>query len=216
MMGILAAIYFWWPKMFGKVLDDSLGKVQWALTFLGFNQTFGPMHVIGNDGMPRRVYTWAGGNGWEWGNLLATAGSYLTALALALFVVIMIKSMMSKEEAPGDPWDGATLEWSIPSPTPFYNFAAIPTVSSERPFWDAKYPSHRATHEPGNEETAPPALYDKADEHIHMPPVSYWPLVFGVGFTLFGVGFVFMFVPAIILGTLMMLGSLYGWSLEPS
>ena len=219
-MGILAGIYYWWPKMFSRPLSERLGKWHFWLTMIGFNLTFGPMHVSGNDGMPRRVYTYPADFGWELWNMLSTIGAFVTLLSAVLFAYMIFKNLASKEVGDPDPWDGHTLEWSIPTPVPVYNFAALPRVFSNRPFWDAKHPEATEIHDAGGgngHSTAPlqmPPLYGPPDEHIHMPPPSYWPIILAGGLTLFGFGIIY-FLPLAAVGVLVMIGSIFAWAKEP-
>ena len=219
-MGILAGIYYWWPKMFSRPLSERLGKWHFWLTMIGFNLTFGPMHVSGNDGMPRRVYTYPADFGWELWNMLSTIGAFVTLLSAVLFAYMIFKNLASKEVGDPDPWDGHTLEWSIPTPVPVYNFAALPRVFSNRPFWDAKHPEATEIHDAGGgngHSTAPlqmPPLFGPPDEHIHMPPPSYWPIILAGGLTLFGFGIIY-FLPLAAVGVLVMIGSIFAWAKEP-
>ena len=219
-MGILAGIYYWWPKMFSRPLSERLGKWHFWLTMIGFNLTFGPMHISGNDGMPRRVYTYPADFGWELWNMLSTIGAFVTLLSAVLFAYMIFKNLASKEVGDPDPWDGHTLEWSIPTPVPVYNFAALPRVFSNRPFWDAKHPEATEIHDAGGgngHSTAPlqmPPLYGPPDEHIHMPPPSYWPIILAGGLTLFGFGIIY-FLPLAAVGVLVMIGSIFAWAKEP-
>jgi cytochrome c oxidase subunit 1 len=220
-MGILAGIYYWWPKMFSRPLSERLGKWHFWLTMIGFNITFGPMHISGNDGMPRRVYTYPADFGWEFWNMLSTIGAFLTLISGLLFAYMIFKNLMSKEVGDSDPWDGHTLEWSIPTPVPVYNFASIPRVFSNRPFWDSKHPEATEIHDPGagnGHSTAAlqmPPLYGPPDEHIHMPPPSYWPIILAGGLTLFGFGIIY-FLPLAAVGVLVMIGSIFAWAREPT
>ncbi len=136
--GIFAGLYYWAPKMVGRMFDDKLGKLHFVLMFFGFNLTFFPMHILGLEGMPRRIATYAGDRGWAAGNLVATIGAFTIALSILVFIINLVKIARSKEAAPADPWEGNTLEWMIPSPPPEYNFAVIPTVQSDRPALDAR------------------------------------------------------------------------------
>ena len=221
-MGIMAGIYFWWPKMFGRPLSEKLGVWHFALTMIGFNLTFGPMHIAGNDGMPRRVYTFPADFGWELWNMLSTIGAYLTAISAILFAYMIIKNLTQKGEPDPDPWDGHTLEWSLPTPVPVYNFASIPRVFSNRPFWDAKHPESMEIHTESDQTlgnghstaTALPPLYGPPDEHIHMPPPSYWPIILALGLVTFGLGVIY-FLPLSAFGVLVVVGSIFGWSKEP-
>jgi cytochrome c oxidase subunit 1 len=137
---IFAAFYYWFPKMSGRMMSEQLGKLHFWTMFVGFNLTFFPMHLLGMQGMPRRVYTYPAGLGWEPSNLLATAGSYIMFFSVAVFLMNLLQSIRAGRPAGDNPWDAWTLEWSTPSPPPDYNFAVIPTVTSRRPLWDLAHP----------------------------------------------------------------------------
>jgi cytochrome c oxidase subunit I len=137
---IFAAIYYWFPKATGKMLSETLGRWHFWLLVLGFNLTFGPQHIVGMLGMPRRIYTYAPGRGWELWNLLSSAGVALQALAVLCFVWNVIRSLRQGPPAGDDPWDAWTLEWTTTSPPPEYNFETLPEVQSRRPLWDLKHP----------------------------------------------------------------------------
>ena len=137
---LFAGFYYWFPKMSGKMLSESLGKWHFWLFCTGFNITFIPMHWLGMIGMPRRIYTYAPGRGWEFWNMVASAGVILQALGVAFFVWNVIHSLRKGEEAGDDPWDAWTLEWATSSPPPEYNFEKLPVVRSSRPLWDLKHP----------------------------------------------------------------------------
>ncbi|GAC1566740.1 MAG: hypothetical protein NVS3B14_10570 [Ktedonobacteraceae bacterium] len=138
--GIFAGIYYWFPKMSGRKLNERLGQVHFWLTLIGVNLTFFPMHILGLLGMPRRVYTYAGNLGWNELNLLATIGAFTIAISIMLFLWNFIITLRSGEKAGDDPWDAYTLEWDTTSPPRPYNFEVIPTVRSRRPFYDKKNP----------------------------------------------------------------------------
>jgi cytochrome c oxidase subunit 1 len=138
--GLFSAMFYWFPKMSGRRLSETLGKWQFWLMFIGMNLTFFPMHMLGLLGMPRRIYTYADGLGWGIWNLIETIGAYLIAIGVLFFVVNFFKTMASEPTHEADPWDGFTLEWKASSPPAPYNFAEIPTVRSRRPLWDEKYP----------------------------------------------------------------------------
>jgi cytochrome c oxidase subunit 1 len=135
--GIFAGLYYWIPKITGRMLDDRLGKLQFWLMFIGFNLTFFPMHMLGLLGMPRRIATYLPGRGWETGNLIATVGAFMVALSVLVFIIAFIK-LRNGPKAGNDPWEGNTLEWMVSSPPPEYNFKHIPTVESERPLFDER------------------------------------------------------------------------------
>jgi cytochrome c oxidase subunit 1 len=135
--GIFAGLYYWSPKITGRMLDDRLGKLQFWLMFIGFNVTFFPMHILGLLGMPRRIATYDAGRGWETGNLIATIGAFMIALSVLIFIINCIK-LRTAPRAGNDPWEGNTLEWTTTSPPPEYNFKDIPVIESERPVFDER------------------------------------------------------------------------------
>jgi cytochrome c oxidase subunit 1 len=139
-MGIFAGLYHYFPKWYGRMMDERLGNIHFWLNFIAFNLTFFPMHFAGMLGMPRRIYTYDAGQGWETFNLLSSYGAYLMAPAMLVFLYNFFKSKKSGAIAGDNPWDAATLEWSIPSPPPEYNFAQIPMVTSRYPMWDLTHP----------------------------------------------------------------------------
>jgi cytochrome c oxidase subunit I len=140
LFSLFGAFYYWYPKMTGRMLDETLGKWHFWLFVIGFHVTFDLMHIPGILGMPRRIYTYEPGRGWEQWNLIVSLGAIIQTVAILIFVVNMIWSYFRGRPAGNDPWDAWTLEWATPSPPPVYNFAAIPEVLSRRPLWDAKHP----------------------------------------------------------------------------
>jgi cytochrome c oxidase subunit 1 len=233
MFGLFGGIYYWFPKFSGRLLDERLGVLNFALMFIGFNLTFGPQHFLGVDGMPRRIFTYPPNMGWDLWNVVSTIGAYMLGLAVIVFLINVFKTLSGGERAGNDPWDGRTLEWAISSPPAHYNFLTIPTVDSRDAFWAEKHP-HLGTHElasntsevsvagnPVGEVPIPEAHDPHAAEpehgghaHPHMPDPSYWPLFAGLGIFVTGLGLLFS-MPLIPVGLFIVIVSVYGWSLEP-
>jgi cytochrome c oxidase subunit I len=137
---VFGAFYYWFPKMTGRLYNEALGKLHFWLFVIGFHLTFDFMHVPGLLGMPRRIYTYEPGRGWEIWNLIVTIGVFFQILGIIIFVANLLYSMFRGKPAGNDPWDAWTLEWSTSSPPPDYNFATTPVVRSRRPLWDIKHP----------------------------------------------------------------------------
>jgi cytochrome c oxidase subunit 1 len=137
---IFAALYYWYPKITGRMLDESLGKWHFWLMVIGFHLTFDVMHFPGLLGMPRQIYTYEPDRGWNTLNALVSAGGFIQAIAVLIFVFNMVYSYYRGAVAGPDPWDAWTLEWATSSPPPAYNFAIEPEVASRRPLWDLKHP----------------------------------------------------------------------------
>jgi cytochrome c oxidase subunit 1 len=137
---IFAAFYYWFPKVTGKMCDETLGKLHFWLFLIGFHLTFDLMHVPGILGMPRRIYTYEPGRGWDIWNLIVSIGVVFQGAGILVFAANLIWSYFRGKSAGNDPWDAWTLEWSASSPPAEYNFAEIPTVRSRRPLWDLKHP----------------------------------------------------------------------------
>src|SRR5271167_2431757 len=137
---LFGAFYYWYPKVTGRMMSETLGKWHFWLFIIGFHLTFDFMHVPGLLGMPRRIYTYEAGRGWEVLNFIVGIGALFQSVATLIFVYNLIQSYYRGEESGPDPWDAWTLEWATTSPPPDYNFAVEPTVSSARPLWDMKHP----------------------------------------------------------------------------
>jgi cytochrome c oxidase subunit I len=207
--GLTAGAYYWWPKMSGRMLDETLGKVHFWLMLIGFNLTFFPMHILGLNGMPRRVYTYPSGLGFETLNQLETVGSFILALSFLVFLINIFKTARGPRNAPADPWNGATLEWSIPSPPQEWNFAEVPVVHGRDALWELK-------RERGGQLPEPALVSGKG---IHLPNPSHWPLVSGIG-VLTTVGGVLAF-PHIgpwvsIAGAAILFFGVFSWAFEPA
>ncbi len=137
---LFGAFYYWFPKMTGKMYSETLGKLHFWLFIVGFHMTFDFMHIPGLLGMPRRIYTYEPGRGWDTWNFIVTIGVFVQAAGILVFLGNLIWSYFRGKPAGNDPWDAWTLEWSTNSPPPAYNFYTIPSVQSRRPLWDLKHP----------------------------------------------------------------------------
>jgi cytochrome c oxidase subunit I len=147
-LGLLAGLYYWFPKMSGRMLSESLGTWNFWTTYIGFNLTFFPMHLLGLAGMPRRVYTYPANMGWDGLNMASTIGAYILGVSVLLLVWNVFWSLARGEPAPPNPWEAWSLEWATSSPPPAYNFARIPVVGSRRPLRDlTEVADHDAAHE---------------------------------------------------------------------
>jgi cytochrome c oxidase subunit 1 len=140
LFGVFAFFYFWYPKAFGRMLDKRLGLLHFWFFTIGFHLTFDPQHFAGFLGMPRRIYTYHPGRGWEIWNLISTIGAFVQGIGILFFVIGLFWSARKGKIAGDDPWDAWTLEWTTTSPPPEYNYDKIPTVLSRRPLWDLKHP----------------------------------------------------------------------------
>ena len=140
LFALFAAFYYWYPKITGRIMSETLGKWHFWLFTIGFHLTFDFMHIPGLLGMPRRIYTYEASRGWGGWNLVVSLGAVVQAIGLLIFVYNLVHSYFRGNLAGHDPWDAWTLEWSTPSPPPDYNFAVLPAVNSRRPLWDLKHP----------------------------------------------------------------------------
>ena len=215
-MGIFAGIYYWFPKMTGRLMNEGLGKLNFWLMFVGMNITFFPMHYLGLNGMPRRIYTYTSDYGWGLLNLLASAGYFVLFAGIVVFLINFINSVKNGQVAGHDPWDAPGLEWSIASPPPVYNFAKIPQVAGLDHYWLVK----RRAEAEGNPITDPESYVDP--ETIHMPNSSYWPIVTAFGALVLAAGFLVEFpwpyikYPIPFIGGIIVFIGVLGWSLEPA
>ena len=243
-MAIFGGIYYWWPKFTGWMLNERWGIATWALMLVGFNLQFAPQHWLGLDGMPRRIYTYAAETGWEASNFAASMGGFLIGVSIIVFLIGVWRSSRVKVPAGDDPWDGRTLEWSISSPPPEYNFEQIPEVKELDDFWHQKYPE--ASESPGNDDEGedegktsaqseriqkPPSggsvnedvvhsFEGHDDAHggsgggIHLPQKSYYPILISAGLAILGGGFLTHYA-VIAVGAIVVLWAMMGWSMEP-
>ena len=140
LMGLWGGIYYYFPKITGRMLSEKIGNWHFWLTFIGVNLTFMPMHWSGLMGMPRRTWVYDAGQGLEIYNLMSSIGAYIQAVSVIILAANIFRSLRRGDIAGNDPWGAPTLEWSIPSPPPDYNFATIPTVTSRYPMWDRTHP----------------------------------------------------------------------------
>ena len=215
--GLFAGVYYWYPKLTNKLLDDRLGKLHFVLMLIGFNLTFGPFHVLGLQGMPRRIYTYPADRGWDFWNLMSTIGAFVIALSIVVFLYNVAKTRRTDQDAGADPWDARTLEWTIPSPPPEYNFASVPVVAARDELWHRKY----AEDEEGRplrrelDYRVVETLEDGEGKHIHMPSPSYWPLVASLALPVISYGLIYRAWAVSILGGLLLFGAIYAWALEP-
>jgi len=215
--GFMAGFYFYWPKAFGYMLNESIGKANFWLMLLGFNLTFAPMHVLGLQGMSRRIYTYDAGYGFEFWNKVATVGAFTLASSIALFIFNIFYSKSKAKILPPvgpDPWDSRTIEWMTPSPTPVYNFDPIPTVTRVDDFWYRKYGETKDGKLVRIASTAEVAQQRTDGKGIHLPSPSYWPIVLAFGLPIVAYGLIFSLWLALI-GGIVVVAALYGWITEP-
>jgi cytochrome c oxidase subunit I len=193
---VLGAAYFWFPKMTGKLLDERLGRWNFWTMFLGFNLAFLPMHLTGLLGMPRRVYTYNDYGGWGALNLITSIGSAVLAIGVLLFIINVVRSLRLGASAGRNPWDAPTLEWSVASPPPAYNFAVIPTVASRHPLWEHRLGTEGAESsldrglllDVGKETIGTSAMDAVPNMVFEMPEDSFAPLVLAIGLALTFIG----------------------------
>ena len=206
LFGIFAGLYYWWPKMTGRFLDERLGRFNFWTMVLGFNVAFFPQHFLGALGMPRRIYTYPPDAGWTLWSFVSTVGAFILGLGVALFGVNAIVSLRRGARAPADPWDGRTLEWRTSSPPPVHDFDEIPPVYSRDTFWREKHGDRHGR--------TPAARPPRRDAHgIHLPAPSYWPIVAAVGLLAAAVG-ALTHLALVVAGMLVAVVALFAFALE--
>src|SRR3954470_10111604 len=224
--GIFAGFYYWWPKIFGKCLDETIGKWNFWLMVIGMNMTFGPMHILGLQGQPRRMVVYPEkltGEGFfnlHFWNAVASIGAYILATGIFMFLLNVWHTTRKGAAAPLDPWDARSLEWLTTSPPKVHNFDVIPNVHALDEYFHLKYEEVDSEGGPRlvkvrTAEELQAEQEANADTHIHMPSPSYWPLVLAISLPIMGYGVIFSRILLVIGGAILLLGA-YGWSLEPS
>jgi cytochrome c oxidase subunit 1 len=218
LFGFLGGMYFWWPKAFGHQLSETLGKWHFWTILIGFNLTFGPMHILGLQGMPRRMHTYVDGYGFNFWNMASTIGAFIIAVSMLIFGWNILASWRRHRANPvdigPDPWDARSLEWMVQSPVPAHNFDVSPTVSHLDEFWHRKYQeddSGKVRRVATGAEVAQPG--DTTE--VHLPSPSYWPLVMAAGLPIIGYGLIFNLGFAAVGGLIVVIGG-FGWGYEPA
>ena len=223
-LGIFSGFYYWWPKVFGKMLNEKLGSWNFWLMVIGLNLTFGPMHILGLQGQPRRMYQWTEARAGEgffnlafW-NLIASIGSFILAVGILMFLINVLITARNPQKAPLDPWNARSLEWMTTNPPKEHNFDVIPTVHHLDDFFHQKYEEDVATHTMKQVRTAEEIMAEQernADKHIHMPSPSYWPIVLAFGLPVITFGLIYSHLISVIGGVIVLFAA-YGWALESS
>jgi cytochrome c oxidase subunit 1 len=215
--GFMGAFYYYWPKVFGYQLSEKLGKVNFWVLLVGFNLTFGPMHILGLQGMSRRIYTYDDGYGFNLWNKVATIGAFTIATSVLIFLFNIFNSYRKSKTLPPvgpDPWDARTLEWMTPNPTPAWNYDPVPTVTKLDDFWHRKYATDHDTGRTVRIAEAADVVQAGDGVGVHLPSPSFWPLVLAFGLPIIGYGLIFNLWLCVVGGLIVLLGFV-GWALEP-
>jgi cytochrome c oxidase subunit 1 len=223
-LGIFSGFYYWWPKVFGKMLSEKIGSWNFWLMVIGLNLTFGPMHILGLQGQPRRMYQWTEARAGEgffnlgfW-NLVASIGSFILSVGILMFLINVWVTARNPKKAPLDPWNARSLEWMTTNPPKEHNFDVIPTVHHLDEFFHQKFEEDEATHTMKQVKTAEEIMAEQernADKHIHMPSPSYWPIVLAFGLPIITFGLIYSHLISVV-GGVVVLFAAYGWALESS
>jgi cytochrome c oxidase subunit 1 len=223
-LGIFSGFYYWWPKVFGKMLNEKLGSWNFWLMIIGLNLTFGPMHILGLQGQPRRMYQWTEARAGEgffnlafW-NMIASIGSFILAVGILMFLINVWVTWRNPKKAPLDPWDARSLEWMTTNPPKEHNFDVIPTVRHLDEFFHRKYEEDATTHTMKQVATAEEIVAEQernADKHIHLPSPSYWPIVLAFGLPVITFGMIYSHLISVVGGVIVLFAA-YGWALESS
>jgi cytochrome c oxidase subunit I len=223
-LGLFSGIYYWWPKVFGKLLNETVGRWNFWLMIIGMNLTFGPMHIIGLQGQPRRMYVWTENRAGEgffnlgfW-NLVASIGTVVLAIGALLFLVNVWVSR-NNPPAGADPWDARSLEWITASPPKPHNFDRTPTVHALDEFFHRKYEDVGVgdQHDYKKVATGEQVIAEEeanADAHIHLPSPSYWPIVLALAMPILAYGVIYSTL-LIAAGAAVAVLAMFGWALEP-
>jgi len=209
---LFGAIYYWYPKITGRLMSERLASVHFWLFFIGFNMTFFPMHKLGLDGMPRRVYTYPPETGWSTLNMVASTGALLMFVAVAIFVYNAIASLSAGEEAGDNPWDAGTLEWATSSPPPNCNFLYPPTVAGREPLWDnpPDQPVVVGLRTDVRDVLVTHVLDATPDHRVEFPEPSVWPFLTALATTGLFIGSIF--TPwGVVYGAIPLFLTLAGW-----
>ena len=209
LFAFLGAVYYWFPKITGRMLPERFGKIWFWPLFIGFNMIFMPQHFAGLLGMPRRTQTFDAGIGLEIWNLISTLGTFVMGAGMIMIFLSVIYAFRRGEKAPADPWDARTLEWATTSPPPHHNFDQQPIVTDRDAFWAQKYPEH-AHPDDGSEFEG--MDFDKGG--IHMPGQSWYPFLLALAVFIASYGVLYDNWPLAILMGLVVVASTYGWAFE--
>ena len=209
---IFSGIYYWFPKMFGRMLDEKLGTWSFWTIFAGFNMFAFPFHFLGLMGMPRRIYTYSSDMGWNFWNFFSTIGVFVLTAGILLFIVNYVITMRKPVGVASDPWDARTIEWTTPNPVPVYNFREIPQIQARDDFWYKKYPEKPDLSKKKSASASPKVSGKSAA--FHMPGQSYMPALLALGVTVFGYGLLFSSLALSAVGLIGTVAGLYGWVFE--